>query len=1090
MTKAMMRFATLLSPAESGGEGYQNGLRVANVGFIQALVRYSEFSEFHLFVVADDCPDVDAYWSQYLLLNGLDAVIQVFPLHLLPMCLSEYDYSVFHSGDHYIAPLLELREAYASRLFPVTGRVHSLCQDVSLSTTRNLCLSPQKACDALLCASDAAQQAMEKLMSNVQQQLDDRHGIAIRDHCRIEYLPLGVESSDFPPINKTLARQTLELPEDATIILYLGRIDAGNKMDLHPLILALSEVVNDEALQHLQDIVLYICGQSSASDDYVVSLARTAGQLVIEDRVLFNFEMAPDERSTIYAAADIFVSLADNPQETFGLAPLEAMATGLPVVLSDWDGYRDLVDHGHSGYLIPTSWGDIDALVTPTAYYEPERNLLASAQAVAVDVAALSQVLINLVADKNQREQVGAAGQRRVEEQFSWSVSVSCYMALVERLGQLADSMTFQPSGRYPGLPMTSVFGHYSSSMLDDSVVVETLPRGRRVLMGSEAAICFDGINHLVDAQLQTAVLEGALLGARVDQLCAHIALARPLVIFNILWGLKHHLLTQTAKGPVIEPRRYVQLADAGKTTDSFAQNTIWQILQTTEYPDEWTSGLIQPVINRYLHPLLENMLNVDQWQIDEVIPTLMAPLVVHLCEQLNQLKALCSKSVITMDPCQWSVQALLDHFPMWGRQLKAGLVADLQAIKAVLRRLNNDSQSLIETFVVSDNQDGIRITGLDPLTDQGFQGTTLVSFSNGGSILYKPRDLRIEARLVNRHQENEALSLAELLNQWAGEPVIGCLQHIAKVETLRHSECHYGYSEYLDSNTPRSEWSEPLYRRMGWLSAFLLITGQGDAHHNNILVKGEMPYLVDAKRSLSHQVVAGLAEDIANGNGVMLEMSSLSKTRVGVFWEESDDIADDTHQHSQHASVVAEGFRQALQLIMAQSGQIVRFFKGLSGLPVCSPLLTHHQHRQQISDISKLHVFCEPYLGALYQTARIMADRMIREYGKTEGCNEPVARHRDDIVRDWVRGNIPCFYRVTDSIALLTVPNDRADRYTLLDADYFPTPVLPELAKAIKDLDQVACDKLAGVYENWLLSLAVEEPLEANLLQWLQKEQ
>ena len=128
-------------------------------------------------------------------------------------------------------------------------------------------------------------------------------------------------------------------------------------MDLHPLIFALNEVMNSDAIEHHRNIVLYICGQSSTSDDYVVSLARTAEQLAIDDRVLFNSDLTPDERNTVYASADIFVSLADNPQETFGLAPLEAMATGLPVVLSDWNGYRDLVEHGHSGYLIPTSLG-------------------------------------------------------------------------------------------------------------------------------------------------------------------------------------------------------------------------------------------------------------------------------------------------------------------------------------------------------------------------------------------------------------------------------------------------------------------------------------------------------------------------------------------------------------------------------------------------------------------------------------------------------------------------------------------------------------------------------------------------------------
>ena len=1091
MIEGKQRFATILTPAESGREDYQNGLRVANIGFLRALVKYSEFSEFHFFAVADDCPGVDAYWSQYLLVNELETVIQVFPLQLLPMCLSEYHYSVFHCGDHYLAPLLELREAYASRLFPVTGRVHSLCQDVTLSATRNLYLSYWKTCDALLCASSAALQAMEKLIHEVQQQLDDRYGIVTRNHCRIEHLPLGVELSDFPPVNKTLARQTLELPEDTTVILYLGRIDAGNKMDLHPLIFALNEVMNSDAIEHHRNIVLYICGQSSTSDDYVVSLARTAEQLAIDDRVLFNSDLTPDERNTVYASADIFVSLADNPQETFGLAPLEAMATGLPVVLSDWNGYRDLVEHGHSGYLIPTSWGDIDALITPTAYYEPERNLLASAQAVAVDIAALSQILVNLVNDADQRKRVGTAGQRRAREQFSWSDSVSRYMALVKTLGQQADCTTFQPSGRYPGLPMTTVFGHYPSGMLNDTVVVETLPRGRRVLMGSEAAVCFDGINHLIDAQLQTTVLKCALWGARIDQLCSRIALARPLVIFNILWGLKHHLLKQTTRQPVIEPRRYVQLSNDRKTAESLSENTIWQILQTTEYPDKWTSGLIQPAINRYLHPLLDNMLNTDLWLIDEVIPTLAAPFVVNLCKQLNQLKAVCSDSIIDVDPCKLSAQELLDHFPIWGRQLKAGLVADLQAIKAILRRLYNDNQSLIETLMVSDCQDGIRITSLEPLTDRGFRGTTRVDFSNGRSILYQPRDLRIDVRLVNRHQNNDALSLAELFNQWAGEPVIGCLRHIAKVETVRHSVCHYGYSEYLDGKTPRSEWSESLYRRMGWLSAFLLITGQNNAHHNNIFVKGEMPYLIDARRSLSHQVVAGLAEDVENSCILTWDNSSLSKTRIKAFWEGGDGIDEACRQHGQHASVVVEGFRQALQLVLAQRELIVRFINEFSGLPVCSSLLTRHQHKQQISDIRNLHVFCESDLSAINQIARSTVERMIRDYKKTENSKDPVARHRDNIVRSWVRGNIPDYYRASNSIALLTALNGESGRYTLLDADYFTTkPVLPELANTVKRLNQFVCDKLIDVYENWMLNPAAEEPLETNLSQWLQKEE
>ena len=55
-----------------------------------------------------------------------------------------------------------------------------------------------------------------------------------------------------------------------------------------------------------------------------------------------------------WAAADLFLSLVDNPQETFGLAPVEAMAAGVPVVVSDWDGYRYTVSDGVEGFRVPT----------------------------------------------------------------------------------------------------------------------------------------------------------------------------------------------------------------------------------------------------------------------------------------------------------------------------------------------------------------------------------------------------------------------------------------------------------------------------------------------------------------------------------------------------------------------------------------------------------------------------------------------------------------------------------------------------------------------------------------------------------------
>jgi glycosyltransferase involved in cell wall biosynthesis len=46
--------------------------------------------------------------------------------------------------------------------------------------------------------------------------------------------------------------------------------------------------------------------------------------------------------------------LSDNIQETFGIVPIEAMAAGLPVVVLDWDGYKNTVRDGIDGFRVPT----------------------------------------------------------------------------------------------------------------------------------------------------------------------------------------------------------------------------------------------------------------------------------------------------------------------------------------------------------------------------------------------------------------------------------------------------------------------------------------------------------------------------------------------------------------------------------------------------------------------------------------------------------------------------------------------------------------------------------------------------------------
>ena len=124
-----------------------------------------------------------------------------------------------------------------------------------------------------------------------------------------------------------------------------------------------------------------------------------------------------------WAAADLFLSLVDNPQETFGLAPVEAMAAGLPVVVSDWDGYRYTVSDGVEGFRIPTlmpskaQQGEelVYSMISAISYQD---YVGAVAQHVAVDTEAAAVAIVRLAESPSLGQQHGRCWAHNSESAF------------------------------------------------------------------------------------------------------------------------------------------------------------------------------------------------------------------------------------------------------------------------------------------------------------------------------------------------------------------------------------------------------------------------------------------------------------------------------------------------------------------------------------------------------------------------------------------------------------------------------------------------------------------------------------------------
>lgn len=527
------------------------GMPVANLEFLRALLHHSGFDEFRFF--GSDVNQSENHRRRVVeLAPQAQAKLRVLPQALALQSLRSDPVDVMHNGDftYFMPYLIEWRNrVLTDRPFPITGVTHSLDDPALYGKFLHLLLARPQPYDAIICSSQCAANLLQKTFAGLRENLKQAYGADLPEPPQLVRIPLGVADREFEPGAKAEARARLGIPRDRFLLLHLARFSPRRKMDLAPFLEALAGLkARPVSAEPLPDWQLILAGAGKKADlELVQSMIARFG---LEREVTTAANVSEERKRLLLQAADVFCSLVDNHQETFGLTLLEAMAHGLPIIASDFDGYKELVSHGQTGFLIPTygsscaePWQSMAGLLAPSMlrFYR--------AQKVSFDLDAFCAAVTVLARRPHLRQAMAMRAKIRAEA-YRWSAILGDYQQLWSDLAKAARASATNRPGR-PAAPVPLVtpsidreFSHFPTGVIRNASVLGLSGHALRLPQPFQSVRYEDTAILLRDDCLQAmlaAFRGGDLTVAKIrDRIATEFQLNEPEIAIHLDWLRKH----------------------------------------------------------------------------------------------------------------------------------------------------------------------------------------------------------------------------------------------------------------------------------------------------------------------------------------------------------------------------------------------------------------------------------------------------------------------------------------------------------------------------------------------------------------------
>jgi glycosyltransferase involved in cell wall biosynthesis len=530
-----------------------NGRRVAGESFLKGFLKHGQVDEFVILAKSsNEAAEVGTLLSKTRPDKKLRAVSLLRPQSMAPVEALYYPAANI-SGEAW------RRADYGSGAWAICGVTHTTSTPGIMQGLFDLRMAPVMEWDAVICTSRAVQSAVLTQMDLIDNHIRHRFGAEPPPRPMFPVIPLGVHTEDFTRSEaaRTDLRTRLGATDTDVVFATIARLSPHEKFDPIPIFISMQAAARDLPKGIKMHVVM--CGifrqpyARKVFEDGAARLMPDVGFLLLDG------DKAPERKATL-SGADVFLFMIDNIQETFGLAPLEGMSAGLPVLASDWDGLKDTIVPEVGFRVKSRMLGPLhhvnESLRLQGGIDDYTQYCAAVSAMTELDMVDMKAKILALASNPDLRARMGQAALRHVQTHYDWNAVIPQMQALwAEQIAakRAAQAKSYRiPAYCLPISPSPSLL--FAGYPTETATLAQTrlyapdrtgLPTLEEVL----ALRNYQGLNRIFAEPTQIAVVYAAIQSgqSRLPEICQITKMREAFVERVLMWLLKYDFIRRAA---------------------------------------------------------------------------------------------------------------------------------------------------------------------------------------------------------------------------------------------------------------------------------------------------------------------------------------------------------------------------------------------------------------------------------------------------------------------------------------------------------------------------------------------------------------